>query len=302
MQRLFVQKDTPLYKHTLHLIHRAWGTIKTPNVFPGSQPISIERRHFDILKKNDYVVCEKTDGVRHMLLAFMFEGKKFSIFVNRALDMFETKIRFSKNTYDGTLFDGELYEDKYMIYDIVVANGKHIGHLNFLDRLDNMEKIIKSAMTMKSDDVKIKLKTFHALTDFDTFLYNYLPTINQKIDGLVFTPVNEPIRVGTHETLFKWKERDHNTIDFLVKFENNQCRLYVQEKGQLVFESITYPEPWMRHGMIVECQYITDHIPMYWKPLKQRTDKTHPNNRRTFYRTLVNIKEDIKIEEFLECR
>jgi len=300
MQRLFVQKQSPLYKHTLQLIHTAWGTLNKPHVFPGPQPISIERRHFNILRNNDYVVCEKTDGVRHMLLAFIFEGKKFSVFVNRALDMFETKIRFSKNTYDGTLLDGELYEDKFMIYDVVVANGKHIGHMNFLERLDNMEHIIKSAMTMKSDDVKIKLKTFHALSDFGSFL-DYLPSINQNIDGLVFTPVNEPIRVGTHETLFKWKERDHNTIDFLVKREYNQWRLYVQEKGQLIFESITYDEPWLRDGMIVECQYMTDHVPMYWKPLKQRTDKTHPNNRRTFYRTLVNIKEDIKMKEFLDC-
>jgi mRNA guanylyltransferase len=36
----------------------------------------------------------------------------------------------------------------------------------------------------------------------------------------------------------------------------------------------------------------------WWKPIKVRTDKTHPNNRRTFYRTLVNIKEDIKMSEF----
>ncbi|QIG59975.1 hypothetical protein [Dishui Lake phycodnavirus 4] len=303
MQRLFVEKDAPLYKHTLQLIHTAWGSIKTPHVFPGPQPISIERRHFDILKKNDYVVCEKTDGVRHMLLVFMYEHKKVSMFVNRALEMFETKIRFSKNTYDGTLFDGELYDDKYMIYDVVVANGKHIGHMNFLDRLDAMEAIIKSAMTMKSDDIKIKLKKFHALIDFDIFLNDYLPSVSQNIDGLVFTPVHEPIRIGTHETLFKWKEKDHNTIDFLVRFENNRWRLYVQDKGQLVFESILdVPPEWIKNDTIVECQYITENRLMYWKPLKQRTDKTHPNNRRTFYRTLFNIKEDIKIEEFLVCR
>jgi len=45
----------------------------------------------------------------------------------------------------------------------------------------------------------------------------YLPNVKQEMDGLIFTPINEPIRIGTHETMFKWKPRNKNTIDFLVK-------------------------------------------------------------------------------------
>jgi hypothetical protein len=61
-------------------------------------------------------------------------------------------------------------------------------------------------------------------------------------------------------------------------------------------------EPWFEDGAIVECMYMTWEEPMWWKPLKRRRDKTHPNNRRTFYRTIVNIKENIKMKEFLDCR
>lgn len=301
---MLVEKNTQLYKHALYLMHQAWGTQKTPHVFPGPQPISIERKHMPLLKKNDYVVCEKTDGVRHMLLAFTFENKNVSVLINRALDMFESKIKFPKTAFQGTLLDGELYQDRFMVYDILVNRGQNVGQLNFLERLELMEKVINSTISMKSDSIKIKLKTFHAMNDFENFLYNYLPTVSQKVDGLVFTPINEPIRIGTHETLFKWKEKNHNTIDFLARYDYDQWRLYVQEKGQLVFESII-PEnkvdiSWLEDSTIVECQYIIDDTMMYWKPLKVRTDKKHPNNRRTFYRTLVNIKEDIKIEEFLD--
>lgn len=300
---MLVEKNTQLYKHALYLMHKAWGTEKTPHVFPGPQPISIERKHLPLLKKNNYVVCEKTDGVRHMLLAFTFENKNVSVLINRALDMTETKFKFPKYAFEGTLLDGELYEDRFMVYDMLVNRGQNVGHLNFLKRLELMESIINSTISMKSDTFKIKLKTFHAMNDFENFLYNYLPTVSQKVDGLVFTPVNEPVRIGTHETLFKWKERDHNTVDFLARYDYDQWRLYVQEKGQLVFESII-PEDkvdisWLEDSTIVECQYIVDDVPMYWKPLKVRTDKKHPNNRRTFYRTIVNIKEDIKIDEFL---
>ena len=82
MQRLSVKREDPLYKYTLDFMEHYWGT-KGKGIFPGSQPISIEYRHFDILKSNPYVVCEKTDGVRFMMLAFMFDYKKKTIFVNR---------------------------------------------------------------------------------------------------------------------------------------------------------------------------------------------------------------------------
>ena len=84
-------------------------------------------------------------------------------------------------------------------------------------------------------------------------------------------------------------------------------RLYVQEKGKLFFESEIplnriEDEPWFEDGAIVECKYMTDDSPMWWRPLKRRYDKTYPNNRRTFYRTIVNIKENIQMKEFLDCR
>tara|TARA_B100001540_G_scaffold283163_1_gene274484 strand:+ start:135 stop:608 length:474 start_codon:yes stop_codon:yes gene_type:complete len=156
------------------------------------------------------------------------------------------------------------------------------------------------------------------MRNFETFMDEYLPKVEQKIDGLVFTPVNEPVRIGTHETMFKWKPLEKNTVDFLMKKEPSRetpgfkpgplaWRLYIQEKGKLYFES-EIPlnripdEPWFEDGAIVECMYMTWEEPMWWKPLKRRRDKTHPNNRRTFYRTIVNIKENIKMKEFLDCR
>ena len=76
--------------------------------------------------------------------------------------------------------------------------------------------------------------------------------------------------------------------------------MYVQERGELIYETDS-PEnhPWFRDDMIVECKYVTDDVPMWWKVVNVRTDKTYPNNRRTFYRTIVNIKEDIKMKDFL---
>jgi hypothetical protein len=102
--------------------------------------------------------------------------------------------------------------------------------------------------------------------------------------------------MGTHETLFKWKPRDRITIDFLVR---NGRELFVQDRGTEYKEAelhrgrgSPYPD-----GSILECGYGD----LGWEVEKIRTDKTYPNNRRTYFRTLVNIRENIQLAEFAVC-
>jgi hypothetical protein len=307
--------SNPLHKYVIEFIHSVWGS---KEYFPGPQPISIEYKHFPVLKGGDYLVCEKTDGERHMMVALTYDGKKKCLFVNRAFQMFEVPINLKKNAYDGTILDGELYDGTLMVYDAVLVAGQSVWNKNLNERLDTARSLMKSIIYMKSDKYRLKCKTFHHMRDFAKFMDEYLPTVEQKIDGLVFTPVNEPVRIGTHETMFKWKPQEKNTVDFLMKREPSRetpgfapgipaWRLYVQEKGKLYFESeIPHnrieDKSWFEDGAIVECAYVTWESPMWWKPLKRRTDKTYPNNRRTFYRTIVNIKENIQMKEFLDCR
>ena len=311
-----IKPESPLYKYVVGFIHKTWGS---KDYFPGPQPVSIEYRHFPIVKGGQYVVCEKTDGERHMMVALMFEGKKKCVFVNRAFNMFEVSLNLKKNVYDGTILDGELYENTLMIYDAVLVCGKTVWSENLLDRLGYAKfGVLEPIIYMKMDKYRLQMKEFHHMKDFKEFMDEHLPNVKQEVDGLVFTPINDPIRIGTHETMFKWKPQMKNTVDFMMKREPSRetpgCvpglpawRLYVQEKGKLVFESeIPHnrldDKSWFEDGAIVECMYVTWEEPLWWKPIKRRYDKTHPNNRRTFYSTIVNIKENIKMKEFLDCR
>lgn len=307
MQRLSVNRDDPLYRYAINFMESVWGTVGK-NIFPGSQPVSIEYRHFNILKSNQYVVCEKTDGVRFMMLAFLYNNKKQCVFINRALDMYTCPLNFKMDVYKGSVLEGEMYGDVFMIYDTLLSCGENVGNYDFLTRLKSIEKIKKMLTCLKYDPIKLKIKTFHVMNEYKQFLEEYLPTVTDTVDGLIFTPVNDTIKKGTHETMFKWKPRDKNTIDFQVKRGTDAWRLYVQEKGKLIYESeIPYamvPEnarTWIEENAIIECQYMFNDVPMWWKPVDRRYDKTFPNSRRTFYRTLVNIKEDISITDFLEC-
>jgi hypothetical protein len=255
------------------------------------------------LKNDTYVVCEKTDGVRHALVCTTYQGKNIYALLNRSLRVTPVKLQFPKGACNGTVLDGELVGDLFMVYDAMSISGENIMKKNFIERLEKISLFIKGILKTKNDKLKIKLKKFFVTEDIKQFNEEYIPKLCYKTDGVVFTPVRDPVRIGTHETMFKWKPRDMNTIDFQLKDRGNRWGLYIQDRGILVFQS-ELPKnennSWLKEDNIIECQYmIEDKVP-WWKPVGVRTDKHHPNNRRTFYRTLVNIREDIRLEEIIK--
>jgi len=271
-------------------IANAWG-VTDPTRFPGPQPVSIERRHFPLLKLQPYLVCEKTDGVRH-LLASTDEGV---FLVNRAFACEKVNVRVAKNT----LLDGELVKTKtgkvlFMVYDAVRVKGEDLTRKPLTERLDAARKVIKAIIKTANAPLEIRVKVMWDLKDFRSF--PSLDSFEYETDGLVFTPVNEPIRTGTHETMFKWKPRDRITIDFCIK---NGTDLFVQDKGIPYKEASLHLHNARRDlpdGTIVECGYGD----LGWFVEKIRTDKTHANNRRTYFRTIVNIREGIELAEFTD--
>jgi mRNA capping enzyme, catalytic domain/mRNA capping enzyme, C-terminal domain len=274
-------------------IHQSWQSVD-PDRFPGPQPVSIERRHFIEFKKQPYVVCEKTDGVRHMLCSFEFEGKRTACLVNRAFSITPVSTMIPR----GTILDGELVDLKaggkpvFLIHDAVCVKGVDVRRDTLEQRLDAARALLKAVVKSTKDPFEIRVKTMIPLTRLSE-----LPALESfpwETDGLVFTPVREPIRMGTHETLFKWKPRKRITIDFLVREGN---ALYVQDRGQEYLEARLHAGRTFPDGTIVECGYGE----LGWFVEKVRTDKTYPNNRRTYFRTLVNLREDIQFQEFLAC-
>ena len=269
-----VPGDSPLARCVKEFIHQSWGS-RNPEVFPGPHPVSIERRHLGLLRSKKYVVCEKTDGTRYFLVCLHHDGRKYAIFVNRKMDMFTASLAVPANT----LLDGELVGDTFMVYDGVVVQGKDIRHLGFLDRLRESEVATKGPKFQ----IKLKMKTMwplHSTVDVFKAEYPY------EIDGLIFTPVDEPIRMETHETMFKWKPFDRITVDFVVK----NGWLCIWDRG----EGLIKVQKWEgKDDAILECKYVNDQ----WVPIKIREDKSMPNNRRTMMRTMINLRENIQLEE-----
>ena len=167
---------------------------------------------------------------------------------------------------------------------------ENVSNLDLKLRLEKARSIIKGIIKTAQAPFEVRLKTMWALGD-------PIPDLNSfeyETDGLVFTPVNDPIRSGTHETMFKWKPRDRITIDFELKLGKD---LFVQDRGTPYKEAELHLQNRrgdLPDGTIVECGYGA----LGFFVEKIRTDKTYANNRRTYFRTLVNLRENIQLSEF----
>ena len=266
-------------------IQKCWGT-SDPSRFPGPQPVSIERRHFPLLTQQPYFVCEKTDGVRY-LLASTEDG---IFLVNRAFDV--TKVQGVRIPKD-TLLDGELVRTRtgktlFLVFDAVCVKGEDLKSLPLDTRLEKARGVTRGIIKTASASFEVRVKTMVPLG-------SPIQECDYETDGLVFTPVLEPIRTGTHETMFKWKPHERITVDFELKLGTD---LYVQDRGIPYKEASLHLQnrrPDLPDGTRVECGYGD----LGWFVEKVRTDKTYANNRRTYFRTCVNLREHIQLSEFM---
>lgn len=292
------------------------------NYFPGPQPVAIEKENIPKLKSGEYVVCEKTDGERAILLLINIDNKPMCFINNRNNEYMYLPLSVKKEVFEGTIFDGEIVKNVnnewiYLIHDTLCYNGRNYTNTNHKLRYSSIiDFIVRRYVHKDHDPFKIKTKLF----------YNYIPfnndnggikttwefinkTTEHKIDGLIFTPIYEKIIYGTQNNLFKWKSV--NTMDLLVKYykQTGSINLYYYKKGNKLFKTFEVDTDNYRrinqYYIENELDKKKDHIIEFnyslnndvFTPYKIRTDKQKANGETTFLNTLKNITENIKIIE-----
>ncbi len=285
--------------------------------FPGPQPVTIEKKDFGLLNSEEYMVCEKSDGQRAILLLINLNKKPMCFVINRNNDFyFIDHLSFKKEVFEGTVMDGELIKTKngtwnYLIHDCMVYNGTDYTAKNHRLRYAAViDLIVKRYQNKEKDAINIKTKLFYKVGPGIDETWNHIvATTENEIDGLIFTPVNKPIKFGRDYSLLKWKET--HTLDLLVSFKGKKINLkYVKLNEYHHFKTynstndnykkvmnfikenkITVEEP------IIEFKVISEDS---FTPYRFRSDKNMPNGEITIKNTFKNIQESITIKDIVD--
>lgn len=229
-----------------HFRHLLCKSFKAPDrfSFPGSNPVSLERKNILQLYNEDYLVALKTDGVRYVLMMSMIDGAPRAVMVNRALKFYEVEVWADIDFFEkNTVFDGELVWERkgdslsllYMAFDIIMIKGEScmsmkfsdrvnkfhnlIANLNSDDSLEQMEQKIIDEKTIafvnNMNNMRILPKKFVSMSHIQT-IWEDRQRLNHKNDGIIFTKNASEIKIGTDYESFKWKPE--NTVDVFFDF------------------------------------------------------------------------------------
>ena len=281
--------------------------------FPGPQPVAIEIKDFDLFKKEEYMICEKSDGERAILLLINLNNKPMCFIINRNNEFYFMDLSFKKEVFEGTIMDGELIKTKkgswnYLIHDCMVYNGTNFTNISHRLRYSSIiDFITKRYQNKKSDPINIKTKLFYRMGQGIEKTWKCISEgTENEIDGLIFTPVNKPFKFGRDYFLLKWKQE--HTIDFLVEIKSKTVYLkYLKGSETVVFKKYTSTNE--NYKKIIEFVGETKGCPIIefkvinedsFIPYRIRLDKKLPNGEITVKNTFKNVQENITLKDIAE--
>ncbi|KAG6004311.1 hypothetical protein E4U21_001170 [Claviceps maximensis] len=240
--------------------------------FPGAQPVSFARQHLEELQKQDYYVCEKSDGIRYLFyLTADEEGAEAHYLIDRKNDYWfitNRNLHFplennAQSFHTKTLVDGELVwdslpdgkkEPRFLVFDCLVMDGNKLMDRTLDKRLAYFKERLytpyKKLFREYPDELRfqpffVEMKPFQLAYGIEMMFKQVLPNLRHGNDGLIFTCRNTPYKHGTDPHILKWKPPEENTID---------CRM------KLTFPLVE-PDDWERQEGITEPFTDYDNVP-----------------------------------------
>lgn len=296
----------------------------------GAQAVSLQLPHLDIIKSG-YAITDKADGERYALfitqngLVCLLSSK---LEIRKLWELPTEKVKIEEKTVDTSMFnmsilDGELVNDEFYTFDILVLSGKDIrGDKKYLlpQRLGWASEIVRflNYFTQYKSSVKIFMKNFYwgnSIFKFTQQILSHQNKFKYNLDGLIFTPLEEPYpKKRTWTNLFKWKFEHMISIDFKIqkeRVENNkeiwnlfvnkddESYIYFQpdlqeyrDIGKIsisVQEAKKYPDGSIVEFILKDKQFV---------PTRVRNDKTRANHLTTALSVFENMLNPVKETNF----
>ncbi|KAI1212453.1 mRNA capping enzyme, alpha subunit [Annulohypoxylon truncatum] len=219
---------------------------RNSTAFPGAQPVSFTRKHLDELLREDYYVCEKSDGIRYLLyLAADDYNQECHYLIDRKNDYWyieEGSLHFPlpgnlQAFHKGTILDGELVMDahsdgrlepRYLVFDCLALDGQSLMSRELSKRLGYFQEQVFKPYKKLLDDFPeekkfqpffIDLKSMQMAYGIRMIFEDVIKNLRHDNDGLIFTALHSEYKPGTDPHILKWKDAEENTVDFKWKLK-----------------------------------------------------------------------------------
>ncbi|KAF9448015.1 mRNA guanylyltransferase [Macrolepiota fuliginosa MF-IS2] len=308
--------------------------------FPGSQPVSFAVKDLARLEARDFWVCEKSDGIRVLLLIDrhntyrQLNGLYFPHHENPAKPLLDT------------LVDGELVIDvdpvtkqetlKYLAFDCIVVDNQNVmsrpldkryGRLNAWFYKPYSQMMVDHPYMAEHQPFSVAVKqisfSYHVRAVFDG-----IPLLQHGNDGLIYTCVSTPYTPGTDNNILKWKPPSENSIDFklVLRFpplrnDPNKPDFHAKplfllhawcgdERGQSKYEQYddmyVDDEEWERlkqSGEQIDDRIVEVHWDSEisrWRMMRFRSDKPNGNHISVVENIIQSIADGVEKEALLK--
>ncbi|KAK6196959.1 hypothetical protein LQW54_011044 [Pestalotiopsis sp. IQ-011] len=246
--------------------------------FPGAQPVSFARRHLEELRRDDYYVCEKSDGIRYLLyLTDDGQGVELHYLIDRKNDYWWVKGghfptgQSEDSFHRDTILDGELVVDTmpdgtkipvYLVFDCLVLHGQSLMSRGLQKRFGYFhteifkpyKKLFEKYPQEKAyQPFILGMKEHQFAYGTEMMFRQVIPRLHHGNDGLIFTCLSTEYKHGTDPHILKWKPAEENTVDFRWKFHFN----LVQPDEQDLAEGVA--EPYLDYEGVPQVELLVFH-------------------------------------------
>ena len=337
----FPLTDVALYEY---IIEKYLGVWRKPLDMhkghnPAPNPVSFVPHHKNILLKEKYGVSEKTDGTRMcFFMCLDSQDNPINVFINRNCEMYSVRCAVQKEYYCniGTLLDGEIVDGKYIVFDVVAFKGKSMmDEPLYLNRLALAKECVvdasyprteKAALAEAKKGSIVFLKPCINLQIKHIYPLNFITSVLEEVtghpsDGVIFTPLEQPIQLELHEGMIKWKK--HHPLDFKLSirtmdnskvalellyhhhdndvdickgfsYHGYNFKVHVDNNNALqkCLYTLTEDTSSAKSSMIVECDCEPnfEDETIVIRAIRPRPDKTTSNSAETLRRTFDSIR------------
>lgn len=182
--------------------------------------MSFRRHHLDWLLREDYYVCEKSDGTRYLLYytCFTADGTDghAGFLIDRNYEFWglpepaRIPLKASRATgqaewHQDVLLDGELIREDgcpcFYIFDLLAIYGRSVCDRTLPQRLQLLQNdVLAPLSTAKAAGLRLVMKEMHKPYGMQ-LVFDKIARQTHGNDGLIFTPVQAPYTAGTTPSL-----------------------------------------------------------------------------------------------------